>query len=63
MLGEQVVCGGQGDSDHQLAPSRVQEERGGVSLRGDAQGMPSSLYEGSVGVNCLHLEGLKTALF
>ena len=56
-LGEQVACGGQGDSDHPPAPSHVRVARGGVSGTGGALDTPSNWRGGSVGVGYLLLEG------
>ena len=55
-LGEQVVRGGQGDSDHPPTPSHVQVVTGGTLGRGGALNMPSSWHGGSVGVGYLHQE-------
>ena len=55
--GEQVVGGGQGDSDHPPAHSHVRVARDGASGTGGALDTPSSWHGGSVGVGYLHLEG------
>ena len=56
VLGEQVVYGGQDDSDHPPTPNHVRVGRGGASVWGGALDMPSSWCGGSVGVGYLHLE-------
>ena len=55
--GEQVACGGQGDSDHPQALSHVRVARGGASGTGGALDTPSSWRGGSVDVGYPHLEG------
>ena len=48
--GEQVACGGQGDSNRPPVPNHVRVARGAASWRDGAQDTPSSLYGDSVGV-------------
>ena len=55
--GEQVACGGQDDSHHPPALSRVRMARGGALRTGDAVDSPSSWRGRSVGVCYLHMTG------
>ena len=54
--GEQVACGGQGDSHHPSAPNHVRMARGGVPRTGGILDTPNSWRGGNVGVRYLHLE-------
>ena len=54
-LEEQVLCGVQGDSDHQPTPILVQSARGGASGRDGVLHIPSSWHGGSVDVDYQHL--------
>ena len=55
-LGEQIVCGGQGNSDHPPTPSHVRVVTCGALGRGGVLNMPSSWHEGSVRIGYLHEE-------
>ena len=56
-LGEQVVCGGQGNSNHPPAPNHVLVVTDGTLGRSGALNMQSSWHGASVGIGFLHQEG------